>query len=54
MNVEWGGSELLCDPRTDLKERIEQATGLPVMSRDITGQQIAGTISQMFKDDLAI
>ncbi|MCD6119373.1 hypothetical protein J7K50_05990 [bacterium] len=54
VNVEWDGGELLCDPRTDLKERIEQATGLPVMSRDITGQQIAGTITQIFKDDLAI
>ncbi|MEP0813822.1 MAG: hypothetical protein HRF49_04040 [bacterium] len=54
MNVEWTGGELLSDPRADLKSRIEQATGLPVASRDISGQQMAGSISQVFKDDLAI
>ena len=54
VNVEWAGGELLADPRTDLKTRVEQATGMPVSSRDITGQQVAGTITQMFKDDETI
>ena len=54
VNVEWNGGELQCDPRTDLKERIEQATGITVASRDITGQQLAGTLTTMFKDDLAV
>ncbi len=54
VNVEWSGGELLCDPRTDLKARVEQATGMPVSSRDITGQQVPGTLTQMFKDDETI
>jgi hypothetical protein len=54
VNVEWNGGELQCDPRTDLKSRIEQASGLAVISRDITGQQMAGTLTTMFKDDLAV
>lgn len=54
VNVEWAGGELLCDPRTDLKARVEQATGMPVSSRDITGEQVPGTITQMFKDDATI
>ena len=53
-NVEWAGQELLVDPRNDLKLRIEQATGLPVASRDITGGQSVGAISSVFKDDIAI
>ncbi len=54
VNVEWNGGELQCDPRTDLKNRIEQASGLAVVSRDITGQQMAGTLTTMFKDDMAV
>lgn len=54
VNVEWNGGELLADPRADLKQRIEQATGLPVASRDISGQQMTGAIAQVFKDDTAI